>query len=252
MFIARSKQVLSILGSSRVGVILMVILAVLCGWGTFIERDFGTTAAGQLLYRSAWFMVLEFLLALNILFAMLTRFPWKKRHIPFLAAHLGVLLLFAGCWFTHRSAIEGEMAIFEGTTCREAVRTNAWSLNVTVTANNTSEKKIIHIPFSGGVFGSAMYSRSGWNRYVLTPALEKLGGPGFAKKLARTAVRWHYGAVRLAACLTGKGKNRFLYDKNGISIEQIGYLCPDNFRTTLRQSPSRRPLISSGPTSFTR
>ncbi|MBQ2684019.1 MAG: hypothetical protein IJG02_09095, partial [Thermoguttaceae bacterium] len=93
----RPRVILRVLGSSRAGVILMVILAVLCGWGTFIERDFGTTAAGQLLYRSVWFMALEFLLALNILFALLARFPWKKRQIPFLAAHLGVLLLLAGC-----------------------------------------------------------------------------------------------------------------------------------------------------------
>ena len=114
----------------------MVILAVLCGWGTFIERDFGTTAAGQLLYRSVWFMALEFLLALNVLFALLARFPWKKRQIPFLAAHFGVLLLLAGCYLTHKSAIEGEMAVFEGTACQEAVRTNAWSLNAVVTAND--------------------------------------------------------------------------------------------------------------------
>ena len=239
----RPRVILRVLGSSRAGVILMVILAVLCGWGTFIERDFGTTAAGQLLYRSVWFMALEFLLALNILFALLARFPWKKRQIPFLAAHLGVLLLLAGCYLTHKSAIEGEMAVFEGTTCREAVRTNAWSLNVTVTPNDASaDTKIIRIPFSGGVFGCEMYSRAGWNRYVLTPALERLGGPGWVKKLARTALRGHYGAVRLAARVSGKGKNRLLYDKNGIRIEQIGYLCPGQFPDDPQADPIEAPF----------
>ena len=239
----RPRQILRVLGSSRAGVILMVILAVLCGWGTFIERDFGTTAAGQLLYRSVWFMALEFLLALNVLFALLARFPWKKRQIPFLAAHFGVLLLLAGCYLTHKSAIEGEMAVFEGTACQEAVRTNAWSLNAVVTANDAAaDEKIIRIPFSGGVFGSEMYSRAGWNRYVLSPALERLGGPGAVKKLARTALRGHYEAVRLAACLCGKGKNRLLYDKNGIRIEQIGYLCPGQFPEDPKADPIEAPF----------
>ena len=89
----------------------MFLLLILCGWGTFIELDFGTPAASLLIYRNPFFRFLILLFGVNILAAVFDRIPWKKSHVPFLCAHLGVLLLLVGCWATSRFAVEGKMTV---------------------------------------------------------------------------------------------------------------------------------------------
>ena len=54
------------------------------------------------------------LLGLNILAVALSRWPWKVRHIPFLTAHLGILLLLFGSWVTRKHGLDGMMRVVEG------------------------------------------------------------------------------------------------------------------------------------------
>lgn len=57
--------------------------------------------------------VSSFFLGLNILAVALSRWPWKVRHIPFLLAHLGILLLLLGSWVTRNYGLDGMMRVGE-------------------------------------------------------------------------------------------------------------------------------------------
>ena len=55
-----------------------------------------------------------FLLAFNIVAVMIDRLPWRKKHIPFLTAHIGILLVCTGALLTKYYGIDGNMRIALG------------------------------------------------------------------------------------------------------------------------------------------
>ena len=97
------KVVVRILSSLRLAVILLIGITASLAAGTFLESFYDTRTARYWVYDAIWFHALLALLGLLILTVALTRVPWKKRHIPFLLAHLGIILLLVGSWVTKRS-----------------------------------------------------------------------------------------------------------------------------------------------------
>ena len=53
-------------------------------------------------YGTGWFTALAVLLAVNVLAALLVRFPWKRRQTGFVLTHVGLLVLLLGCLLTRR------------------------------------------------------------------------------------------------------------------------------------------------------
>ncbi|MBI3333056.1 MAG: cytochrome c biogenesis protein CcsA [Candidatus Omnitrophica bacterium] len=95
---------------------LLLTIAAVLGWGTFYEARYGTAAVQRFVYHSGWFQGLLAFLALNLAAAALRRFPWQRRHLPFVMAHLGIILTLAGGILGGRLGIEGQMIIPEGET----------------------------------------------------------------------------------------------------------------------------------------
>ena len=62
-------------------------------------------------------------MAINILFAALIRFPWKKRQTGFVITHAGLLVLIFGSYWSMRTADEGTVGMLKGET-RSMVRRN--------------------------------------------------------------------------------------------------------------------------------
>src|SRR3989344_3127752 len=79
--------------SVRLAVPLMLIMLVTCAVGTVIESRYDAKIAALMVYRSWWFQVLLSLLWINILFAALSRIPFKKHHTGFVITHIGLLTL---------------------------------------------------------------------------------------------------------------------------------------------------------------
>ena len=100
--------------SLKLAVIVISSLAASLAAATIIESLYDTPTAQYWVYRSNWFYGLLFFLGVNILFVAISRFPWKKRHIPFLLAHLGILTLLTGSWMTERFGIDGNLRVSEG------------------------------------------------------------------------------------------------------------------------------------------
>ena len=103
-----------LLASLRVGVVTMVALAVTCGVATFYESSRGTAAAQRVFYQTRWFTALLSLLAVNILFSMLKRYPWSRHQAGFVMAHVGIVLLLVGSLVSLHLGLDGTVALYEG------------------------------------------------------------------------------------------------------------------------------------------
>src|SRR3989338_8996173 len=113
------KQWTRLLGSLKVAVPLLVTIAAVLAWGTIYEAKFGTAAVQQFVYHAWWFQALLGFLAVNLTIAALKRYPWKRQHLQFVLAHLGIILILIGGILGGRFGVEGQMIIPEG----EAART---------------------------------------------------------------------------------------------------------------------------------
>lgn len=99
--------------SLYLALVLLAVLAVVLMWGTYLEHTFGEAAAKFGIYGAWWFTVLLASLAANISFAVAIRIPWSWRQIGFALAHVGVLVLLAGCMVTRRGSVSAMLPVFE-------------------------------------------------------------------------------------------------------------------------------------------
>ncbi len=109
--------------------IVLIALAGLSIWGTIVESKYDARTAQELVYHSTLMYFTIALLGINLLFVMLDRWPWKKRHIPFLLAHIGIIMMIIGSYITREWGVDGTMAFRIGQT-RNWVSTSDTYLNL--------------------------------------------------------------------------------------------------------------------------
>jgi cytochrome c biogenesis protein ResB len=93
---------------------LLLVIGTVLAWGTVYETRFGTAAVQRFVYHSWWFQGLLAFLAVNLAIAAFERYPWQRRHLPFVLAHLGIILILTGGILGGRFGIEGQLIIPEG------------------------------------------------------------------------------------------------------------------------------------------
>jgi hypothetical protein len=115
---ARLKQglgrILHLLGSLKLAVMLLALVAAVIGAATIIETDYGRDHALWYVYRSKWFVVLLAMLGINIFCAALSRWPWKRQQTGFVVTHGGLLVLLFGSILSFVGGIEGQVTLTEG------------------------------------------------------------------------------------------------------------------------------------------
>jgi len=109
-----SLRIADTLGSLRLGVALIAALGAACVLATFYESRHGTPAAQRDFYQTDWFAALLVLLGVNILFAVIRKYPWSRHQAGFLIAHVGILVLLAGSLVSLRLGLDGRLALYEG------------------------------------------------------------------------------------------------------------------------------------------
>ena len=97
---------------------MLIILAitVFLATATVLESVYDTKTAQYWVYQSLGFHLTLALLGMNIFSVAVSRYPWQWRHVPFLLAHLGILVLLVGSWITDKKAIDGSIRLSEGQT----------------------------------------------------------------------------------------------------------------------------------------
>jgi cytochrome c-type biogenesis protein CcsB len=65
-------------------------------------------------YGTAWFDVFLFLIAINLIIAVINRIPIRRHQWPFVLTHFAIVILLAGAWISRTYGFEGRMFIYEG------------------------------------------------------------------------------------------------------------------------------------------
>jgi ResB-like family len=110
-FISYYRKVELFFGNLKFAVVIILLFALALGWGTFMESYHGTEYANRLIYKSLWFMLIQFGMFLSILFATLIRLPPKKQLYGFYAIHAGLITIFVGSYVTYHSGVDGTITL---------------------------------------------------------------------------------------------------------------------------------------------
>lgn len=100
--------------SSKAASLYMLLFAIAIGVATFVENDFGTSSAQDLIFRTWWFELLLVLFGLSILvniyrFRMIQQRKWAA-----LTFHAAIIIILLGAGVTRYFGYEGIMHIREG------------------------------------------------------------------------------------------------------------------------------------------
>ncbi len=160
--------------SLQLAVIVIFGSAAVMAWATLVESRFGTEAVRFGIYRTWWFYLIFALLGLNVLCAMLIRFPWKRHQTGFVITHLGIIVLLIGCLQSAWYGIDAQIPIFEDRANWRAYEdTQHFRIEVQPvspglaaeeegvaarrTAGGGNREEAVTIPFAGGPFNWEEY-----------------------------------------------------------------------------------------------
>ena len=98
------------LGGVELAICLIGVAAVAVAWGTYLEsKSQSHLFAASVVYGHLGFTVLLLLFFVNILFSALRRWPFERKHLPFLLTHLGLLFVLAGAMAKQQWGLQGVM-----------------------------------------------------------------------------------------------------------------------------------------------
>ena len=112
------RKIFKFLSSLRFAVINLIGLALLSAVGSFLESSYDQHFARVFVYQSWWMRMALGSLSLNLLAVLADRWPWKKRHLSFITAHFGILILIAGSFLTQIKGVDGSLKLGFGETGR--------------------------------------------------------------------------------------------------------------------------------------
>ena len=158
------------LASLQFAVVLIALLAVVLGLGTFVESGFGTEAVKFGVWNTWWFTLLNALLAVSIFCAAAIRYPWKRHQTGFVITHIGLLVLLAGCLMSQRGGIDAQIPLLEGERGSRAYEDSHHFRIDLASKSGGGAATIGPIPFRSGPFNWGEYGTSrSWFPWGLAP-----------------------------------------------------------------------------------
>jgi cytochrome c-type biogenesis protein CcsB len=107
-------KILNLVTSTRAAGIYFLLFAFAIGAATFVENDFGTSSAQEVIFRSTWFELLLGLFGITIL-TNIWRFKLiKQKKWASLIFHAAIIIIILGAAHTRYFGTEGMMHIREG------------------------------------------------------------------------------------------------------------------------------------------
>jgi hypothetical protein len=108
------------LGGVSFAALLITLTALSVIYATYIEgRYHSHEVAVETVYQSKLFNGLLIGFFINIFISTLRRYPFKKKHLPFITTHIGLLMILSGTFIKNNYGIQGTMHIFEGSSSQE-------------------------------------------------------------------------------------------------------------------------------------
>lgn len=103
------NKIIKLFASLKLAVVILTALAILISVGTITESRYNAEIAKKWVYDTWMMTVVMSALAFTLISVMVDRWPWKKRHIPFILAHIGILVLQLGFVLTSKYGLDGTM-----------------------------------------------------------------------------------------------------------------------------------------------
>jgi ResB-like family len=103
------------IGSIKLAIPVLVVVTGAMIVGTFIESKHDGATARALVYGSGWFIALMVLVCVILVAAVITRYPWRRRHTGFIVVHASLITLIAGGFWSLFERVEGQLWLQEGT-----------------------------------------------------------------------------------------------------------------------------------------
>lgn len=100
--------------SLKLAVVVILALTASLIAATVMESIYDTPTAQYWIYQTWYFYGTLGTLGWLIFAVAISRLPWQFKHLPFLCAHLGILLLLYGSWLTFKFGIDGSLQVAEG------------------------------------------------------------------------------------------------------------------------------------------
>ncbi|MCB0379528.1 MAG: cytochrome c biogenesis protein, partial [Bdellovibrionales bacterium] len=109
------KKIIKKLASLKIAVFIIVAMGVMSAWGTIVESIYNDSKrAGEMVYHSWYSYGIFALLVINLIAVIVDRYPWKKHHIGFISAHVGIIIMIWGAILTRYFGVDGSMAFSIG------------------------------------------------------------------------------------------------------------------------------------------
>ncbi|MDZ7741544.1 MAG: cytochrome c biogenesis protein CcsA [Bacteroidota bacterium] len=108
------KKILDYLFSMQLAGALLLVLAASMATATFLENDYGTLGAQELVYRASWFEILMAVFCINLLGAIFQKKMIRRKKYGAFVFHASMVVILIGAGITRFISYEGTMFIREG------------------------------------------------------------------------------------------------------------------------------------------
>ncbi len=110
--------------NTRAAAVYLLVFATSIGIATFIENDYGTSAAQKMVYQAGWFEFLLLLFSISVLVNIKTFRMVQQKKWPLLLFHVAIIVIFIGAALTRYLGYEGIMHIRENSSSNSFLSSN--------------------------------------------------------------------------------------------------------------------------------
>tara|TARA_R100000935_G_scaffold36196_1_gene57109 strand:+ start:235238 stop:238363 length:3126 start_codon:yes stop_codon:yes gene_type:complete len=113
LYMSKLKKIIQALLSTRAAGLYFILFAVSIGVATFIENDFGTSAAQKVIFKAWWFELLLLLFGATILYNIYQYRMIQQKKWALILFHVSIIVIILGAGVTRYFGFEGVMHIRE-------------------------------------------------------------------------------------------------------------------------------------------
>ena len=155
------QKLLDQLLNTRAAAVYFILFAVAIGTATFVENDFGTDTALQLIYKSFWFELVLLLFGASSLYQIVVYKMIQNKKWSLALFHFSIVIILLGAGITRYFGYEGVMHIREGN------RSNVFQSATTHLNFNAHSNNGNHYSFSEEVLFGTIGAQSFEEQYLI-------------------------------------------------------------------------------------
>lgn len=200
------KKILNFLFSFSFMGFLLLILAIAMAIATFVESSYGTEVAQGLIYKSFWFGLVLFLLAINLIVNFVRRRMYTRQRISVGLFHLSFIIILLGAAITRFISFEGMMHIREGESSNFILSAEDY---LTIKAGD----QVIQEPVLFSEFNYKLISE----KLKIDDREVKIKSVGYIKNAIRSVMEHPSGSEMIDMVLSsGQGRENIVFSKGKI------------------------------------